>query len=327
MRGEGWTGATAGDFDLYVLQLFWSPAFCCSPQALAQNITCSSVHRSRLVLHGLWPEYSKDRIGTDGNGEARSHQWPQYCDDYASCYSCNETGFCASNFTTPLCRLERNEISSPQLRDDLAQYAPGYWNTTMGDHEWIKHGSCSGLSPQSYLQSALEAQKNVVTADAMAGVWKGMEALAGSSVRLATLESLFPRDSSIIQTDKDSNFWGVSACLSKTNNTPVKCPWSTRKYFQRHGFRDDTQIYIPAASELPGTCFGEEEPNNYNLHLLSLPVVCLAVLLFWLPLRKGGNSNIIPVHRHLSLVPQEEKEAGAAYKYTAIEMMSPVKSR
>lgn len=52
----------AGDFDLYVLSLSWTPAACASGQAEA--VECSAPHS--FLVHGFWPEYE--------------HGYPDFCD-------------------------------------------------------------------------------------------------------------------------------------------------------------------------------------------------------------------------------------------------------
>ncbi|MET1026621.1 MAG: ribonuclease T [Dongiaceae bacterium] len=61
-------GGTAGDFDLYVLSLSWSPEYCAAvPDNQAQ---CGASQHLGLVVHGLWPQYEAARNGAD---------WPSAC--------------------------------------------------------------------------------------------------------------------------------------------------------------------------------------------------------------------------------------------------------
>jgi ribonuclease T2 len=55
-------GDRAGDFDLYVLSLSWTPAACASGQA--DGAECAKPRG--LLVHGFWPEYEAG--------------YPQYCD-------------------------------------------------------------------------------------------------------------------------------------------------------------------------------------------------------------------------------------------------------
>lgn len=102
---------TTGQFDFYVLSLSWSPSFC---------------------------EAAEDRTG----GRARDRQcsgrpfafvvhgfWPQY-----------ERGF-PSDCQVPAPRLARAIV------DDMLDIMP---SPRLVFHEWDRHGTCSGLSPQAY---------------------------------------------------------------------------------------------------------------------------------------------------------------------------------
>jgi ribonuclease T2 len=52
-------GAAAGDFDLYVLALSWSPGFCASGGAERAPDQCSASSTLGFVVHGLWPQYER----------------------------------------------------------------------------------------------------------------------------------------------------------------------------------------------------------------------------------------------------------------------------
>jgi ribonuclease T2 len=52
-------GAPAGDFDLYVLALSWSPGFCNSGGERREPEQCRTGARLGFVLHGLWPQYER----------------------------------------------------------------------------------------------------------------------------------------------------------------------------------------------------------------------------------------------------------------------------
>ncbi len=61
-------GGTAGDFDLYVLSLSWSPEYCASQHS--NQTQCAPERHLGLVVHGLWPQYETARNGAD---------WPSSC--------------------------------------------------------------------------------------------------------------------------------------------------------------------------------------------------------------------------------------------------------
>lgn len=61
-------GGTAGDFDLYVLSLSWSPEYCAAEPG--DQTQCAADRHLGLVVHGLWPQYETARNGED---------WPAAC--------------------------------------------------------------------------------------------------------------------------------------------------------------------------------------------------------------------------------------------------------
>jgi ribonuclease T2 len=52
-------GAPAGDFDLYILALTWSPGFCASGGEDRAGDQCARGSGRGFVVHGLWPQYER----------------------------------------------------------------------------------------------------------------------------------------------------------------------------------------------------------------------------------------------------------------------------
>jgi ribonuclease T2 len=52
-------GAAAGDFDLYLLALSWSPGFCASGGDAKAPDQCAAGTGFGFVVHGLWPQYTQ----------------------------------------------------------------------------------------------------------------------------------------------------------------------------------------------------------------------------------------------------------------------------
>jgi ribonuclease T2 len=118
----------------YVLALSWEPAFC---EANAAKPECRSeppADATRLSLHGLWPrkEYcgvSPSTVDADRHGD-----W--------------------SALPAPDLR--------PQTQADLAAAMPGT-KSGLERHEWIKHGTCAGVSADRYFARAVLFQGTVGT--------------------------------------------------------------------------------------------------------------------------------------------------------------------
>jgi ribonuclease T2 len=119
--------ASAAD---YVLALSWEPAFCATvgqerPKPECQTATAQDYAATHLVLHGLWPQpesnsycgVSKADITHDRNG-----QWEQ---------------------------LPPVVYAEAQTQSSMQTYLPGV-RSYLDRHEWTKHGTCSGQTPDAY---------------------------------------------------------------------------------------------------------------------------------------------------------------------------------
>jgi ribonuclease T2 len=107
-------------FDFYLVALTAEPAFCeDGNHGLGQcrRLDAAAFRRSPLVLHGLWPENLEPR------------RYPVNC-------------------AAPPLRLE------PGLRQRLLRAMPGL-TEGLAEHQWRKHGSCSGLSMSRYFEVAM----------------------------------------------------------------------------------------------------------------------------------------------------------------------------
>jgi ribonuclease T2 len=125
-------GDTPGDFDVYLLAQSWSPHFCCT-----NSDRCTTVpwafSAKHLSLHGLWPGFRVARGGST---------FPSSCAVKASLVA--ET-------------MPREYID---LAPSFGKWNPEKHRAEVGDlakHEWKKHGTCSGLTPDQYFQEALKA--------------------------------------------------------------------------------------------------------------------------------------------------------------------------
>ena len=112
-----------GQFDYYVMNLAWSPAFCDTLNTLSaeekqhagKEMACSQPHA--FVLHGLWTQ------NFDGT-------YPSHCSD------------------------------RPGPRD-LKRYLDITPNIALLRHEWEKHGTCTTLSPDAFFGTARQAYDSV----------------------------------------------------------------------------------------------------------------------------------------------------------------------
>jgi ribonuclease T2 len=115
-----------GDFDFYVFALSIAPSFCDlggyrRHKAQCEDPSDSSYQETPLTIHGLWP-----------NKRNRSVR-----DQPESCSS------------------ERLRRLPEPLRRELERYMPGVADG-LDFYEWLKHGVCSGMSPEAYFQLLVE---------------------------------------------------------------------------------------------------------------------------------------------------------------------------
>ncbi|MEQ8813227.1 MAG: ribonuclease T2 [Thalassobaculum sp.] len=123
-----WSAAAA---DRYVLAVSWQPAFCETrpekPECTTQ--TADRFDAEHFALHGLWPE-------PRGNA---------YCGVDARDRASDEAG-----------RWDRLPAIglTTATREALDRAMPGS-RSFLHRHEWIKHGSCYGASPEGYFSDSL----------------------------------------------------------------------------------------------------------------------------------------------------------------------------
>lgn len=112
----------------YVLAISWEPAFCegagGKPECRSQS--ASRTDAGRFSLHGLWPD-------------------DQYCAVSDHDVSADKGGDWDSLPPVDL---------SPSVMTDLERAMPGT-QSHLERHEWLKHGTCSGVSPSTYFGRAI----------------------------------------------------------------------------------------------------------------------------------------------------------------------------
>lgn len=123
-----------GDFDIYLLAQTWAPHFCCQNTDRCHTVPWA-FSAKHLSLHGLWPGFSRPRDG---------QTFPQSCE--------------AAQKLLPAF-LPREYID---VAPSFTSYDAKARQATVGElakHEWKKHGTCTGLSPEKYFDAALHAME------------------------------------------------------------------------------------------------------------------------------------------------------------------------
>lgn len=153
--GQVQQGSQAGSFDYYLLSLSIAPSFCAlSPRnqakAECRTLVDADFRQTPLTVHGLWPNLASVSV----------NRQPQHCQGPA------------------LTALPAD------LQAQLRQYMPG--GTGLARHEWERHGSCSGLAPETYFATLVRLAQS---ANGTIGAVMRDGGLLGHDVRVAELIS------------------------------------------------------------------------------------------------------------------------------------------
>jgi ribonuclease T2 len=149
--------AAPGDFDYYMLEQSWLPEFCAGTVAYKPtkmpHPECNDIESrfgaTRPTVHGLWPQ---DRGG--------NHP-----------FECAGSPGCAARGVCPIDGRQIDDNLEKELGD---RWMPGY--PSLADHEWKRHGTCSGLDQQAYFAAtAAIAAKVPVQAIPLAKIGQDVE--------------------------------------------------------------------------------------------------------------------------------------------------------
>ncbi len=128
-------GPQPGDFNSYAFSLSWQPAFCESHQSKKEckSLKAGDFDAANLVLHGLWPNQDNDREHDYG-----------FCNVPADVKELDGSG--------KWCQMPDLKLSQA-TKGELGRVMPGY-QSCLQNHEWYKHGTCSGMQPDEYFAKA-----------------------------------------------------------------------------------------------------------------------------------------------------------------------------
>jgi ribonuclease T2 len=125
-------GGTAGNFDFYLLSTSWQAEFCDGKKGVYPGCKVpGDFWKSHFTLHGLWPQYNTGSVSAQ----------PAFCGDEP---------------------LDRATLEKAIGRDVLETYWPNVKysvdspdHAEFWEHEWDRHGSCSGLDQVTYFTQAI----------------------------------------------------------------------------------------------------------------------------------------------------------------------------
>lgn len=159
-----YVSAFDSSFDLYIFAQSWQGAFCRSHAPLYPGCTNPRPFwKTHFTIHGLWPE---NEVGNP----------PEECS------------------TNPLNITYLDTISYdlhthwPNVKvDNKSESYPSFWQ-----HEWNKHGTCSGLDTKGYFNMALKLEGNLSTP-------LMISENVGNTISSHALRALYPLDSIVLK--------------------------------------------------------------------------------------------------------------------------------
>ena len=239
------TSAASSSFGLYLLALSWAPNFCCGHEGRGQcDGLATSFGADHLTLHGLWPSY------TDAESARGGADYPVYCGRYGACKSKNAP---APSFCDP------DPATIPAA---MSKYGPGYVtdNNFLANHDWPKHGSCSGLDPSAFFAAMI---KSLLALPGESGTPDLLRRSPGAEVATADLRASFGAPASVVLScDAGCNLVEVGICLAhdpRGNPTgPIPCPANVtgREYDNGCVTRGCAKIRVQKAGQCGGGATG-----------------------------------------------------------------------
>jgi ribonuclease I len=184
-------GMPSGCFDILVFSLNWKLEYCTN----IESYNCSNLFgrytATQLGVHGLWPQYNTSEV-----------TYPSYCS--------NSPG--GDTF-------DKNKLSYETWNNYLMLTPIN--GIKLAEHEWKKHGTCSGLTQEDYFR------KIINKAMKLPGTPVGFEQYINTSVSYVQLANLFGKEDEILlNCDYDDNsqryyLISVSTFWDK-NNTDIQ---------------------------------------------------------------------------------------------------------
>ena len=188
-----------GQFDYYVLAYSWTPEFCYDNYDSYPG--CSkpqSFWGKYFTLHGLWPQYMSGGYPLSCSSEAFNTAVP------------NEIGMSTMTQYWPNVKAEEG---SPNYDD--------FW-----EHEWSKHGTCTGLSQLDYFNTTINLIQKF-------GTPTQYTQAVGGTIDANTLRSYFGGPSYVtLQCDSAKYVSGIFTCWSQKNGYPngqIECASDVQK--------------------------------------------------------------------------------------------------
>ena len=170
----------AQTFDLFLLELEWKPTSC------VQEGLCTNPHyeENAFNIHGLWPNFKGKNYGPtccqgaesfkveEIDPETRSEMdkyWMSYKNEKprGGCRNshhsrrprgADESGYYGNEYAETVSGGEEEVVYDPSVEPEVAA---GPSSFSFWEHEWTKHGSCSGLDLNTYFNTTVQLFKEL----------------------------------------------------------------------------------------------------------------------------------------------------------------------
>lgn len=188
--------AAPGQFDYYLLNLSWSPEFCHNVEVLRPSERRSYEQSERAERRR---ENAAVECGAP-RGFVLHGMWPQ-----------NFSGTWPAN-----CSSQAGPASyTPYLKDTPS--------LTLLQHEWAKHGTCSGLQPDAFFTTADHVFESVKVPTMFAAVNRTLQ-LKPDDVLSAFYQAnpSFPQGSLVLSCGHNY-LTAIEVCLSRNGQKPIAC--------------------------------------------------------------------------------------------------------
>lgn len=198
------------DSTLYVFAYSWTPGFC-KGQVYPGCTEPLPYWKSNFTIHGLWPQYV-----TSG--------YPSSCttEPYNSTIV-DEVGLDTMIERWPDVKYD---VNNPEY--------DSFW-----EHEWTKHGTCSGLSQYEYFTATLGLTNMLLTPELI-------HDSIGQTVDANMLRNAIAPAQMVSLLCSQQSFVGVYTCWQQTNNQPVKLVECPVDVINEDTCKSSDYIFIPS---------------------------------------------------------------------------------
>jgi ribonuclease T2 len=191
--GKSSGGGNSGDPTMYVFAYSWTPGFC---NTESNDPGCSnpeSYWKNHFTIHGLWPQYTTEGYPANCSNEPFTSKSPE------------AVGMDSMNQYWPNVQAKTTDSDY----DD-------FWQ-----HEWSKHGTCSGLSQTDYFNTTINLGASFGTPSIFTNN-------VGKSVNADDLRTaLGGKTKASLICSKGNQLTGAYTCWNQVNGVPTSqatCP-------------------------------------------------------------------------------------------------------